>query len=100
MAWAGYDFIVNRTLAGEGESWLERNAGGWNWEKAAPARFRVGGHELHLAIPRVALGLGSANSLPTLDFKWADNIQSPGDVMDFYLSGDVAPAGRFNYRYQ
>jgi hypothetical protein len=34
-----------------------------------------------------------------IDFKWADNLQHPGDVMDFYKSGDVAPAGRFNYRY-
>ena len=34
-----------------------------------------------------------------IDFKWADNLQQPGEVMDFYLSGDVAPEGRFNYRY-
>ena len=25
------------------------------------------------------------------DFKWADNLQHPGDIMDFYISGDVAP---------
>ena len=35
----------------------------------------------------------------SFDFKWADNLQRPGDVMDFYLSGDAAPAGRFFYRY-
>jgi hypothetical protein len=29
-----------------------------------------------------------------------DNQQSPGDAMDFYLSGDVAPEGWFNYRYR
>jgi hypothetical protein len=23
----------------------------------------------------------------------------PGDIIDFYLSGDVAPEGRFKYRY-
>jgi hypothetical protein len=34
-----------------------------------------------------------------LDFKWVDNLQRPGDIMDFYASGDVAPPGRFNYRY-
>jgi hypothetical protein len=32
------------------------------------------------------------------DFKWADNLQHPCDVMDFYISGDVAPEGKFNYR--
>ena len=98
--WAGYDFIVNRTLAGDGQSWLERNAGDWNWERVAPVRFRVEGHELHLAIPRTALSLAHSDGLPSFEFKWADNIQDPGDVMDFYLSGDVAPVGRFNYRYQ
>jgi hypothetical protein len=35
----------------------------------------------------------------SLDFKWVDNLQAPGDVMDFYVSGNVAPAGRFNYRF-
>ena len=45
-------------------------------------------------------GLGLAGAPKTaLDFKWADNLQRLGDVMDFYLSGDVAPEGRFNYRY-
>ena len=35
----------------------------------------------------------------SLPFKWVDNPQAPGDIMDFYLSGDVAPEGRFLYRY-
>ena len=51
------------------------------------------------AIPRADLGLASGNAPVHIDFKWADNLQRPGDVMDFYLSGDGAPAGRFNYRY-
>ena len=34
-----------------------------------------------------------------LDFKWADNLQSSGDVMDFYVSGDTVSEGRFMYRY-
>lgn len=97
-SWAGYNFIVNRTLTENGQSWLERSTGGWEWEKVARVRFRAAGHELHLAIPRAALGLAQ-HDLPTFDFKWADNLQDPGNVMDFYLSGDVAPAGRFNYRY-
>ncbi len=33
------------------------------------------------------------------EFKWNDNMQAPGDVLDFYISGDTAPGGRFNYRY-
>ena len=97
--WAGYDFIVNRTRDADGKFWLERNTGGWNWQKVAPVDLRVEGNELELVIPRRALGLKSGETKTTIDFKWADNLQQPGDVMDFYLSGDVAPEGRFNYRY-
>ena len=35
----------------------------------------------------------------TVDFKWIDNPQRAGDIMDLYGSGDVAPEGRFRYRY-
>jgi hypothetical protein len=56
-------------------------------------------NELQLAIPRHALGLKTGNSAIELDFKWADNLQHPGDIMDFYLDGTVAPEGRFNFRY-
>jgi hypothetical protein len=97
--WAGYDFIVNRAADADGKFWLEKNLGGWKWEKVVPVELRVNGNELHLAIPRAALGV-AAGSKVNFDFKWADNLQSPGDVMDFYISGDVAPEGRFNYRYQ
>lgn len=97
--WAGYDYIVNRQADAEGKFWLEKNVGGWNWEKVTPVTWRAVGNALQLAIPRQALGLKSGETKTAIDFKWADNLQHPGDVMDFYLSGDVAPEGRFNYRY-
>ncbi len=97
--WCGYDFMVNRTAEADGKFWLEKNLGGWQWRKVTPVELRVQGNELQLAIPRAALGLAAGGSRVHFDFKWADNLQSPGDVMDFYLSGDVAPEGRFNYRY-
>jgi hypothetical protein len=97
--WQGYDFIVNRTIADGGKTWLEKNEGGWRWKKVALVDYPVEGNELHLSIPRVALGLVAAETRLSLDFKWADNVQSPGDVMDFYTSGDTAPEGRFMYRY-
>jgi hypothetical protein len=34
-----------------------------------------------------------------LNSKWVDNLQYASDVMDFYTSGDVAPEGRFPYRF-
>lgn len=98
--WAGYDFIVNRAVDASGRHWLERNTGGWNWERVSAVELKVEGRELQLAIPRRALGLRTGTTQTRLDFKWADNLQRAGDVMDFYLSGDAAPEGRFNYRYE
>jgi hypothetical protein len=97
--WEGYDFILNRTRDPDGTFWLERNTGGWSWEKVMPVEHRVSGNELQFAIPRAALGLNDNGAGMVVDFKWADNLQHPGDVMDFYLSGSVAPAGRFNFRF-
>lgn len=88
--WSGYDFIVNREAG-----WLEANIGGWKWKKVAKVACRIAGAEMQLAVPKAAIGRVAA-----LDFKWVDNLPQPGDVMDFYLSGDVAPPGRFNFRYQ
>jgi len=55
--------------------------------------------KLQLASPRELLGLKTGETKTALDFKWADNLQVPGDMMDFYLSGNVAPTERFNYRF-
>ena len=98
--WEGYDFIVNRTIEPDGTSWLEKNAGGWTWQKVCKVRLFPEGNQLQFVVPRKALGLADGSNKLSLDFKWADNLQTPGDLMDFYVSGDVAPEGRFNYRYR
>ncbi|MCL4179827.1 MAG: hypothetical protein KJ072_19040 [Verrucomicrobia bacterium] len=97
--WEGYDYIVNRTVAGEGITWLEKHTGGWGWGNPTEIRFRAEGTSLHLAIPRAALGLSGAGTAAAFDFKWIDHAQQPGDLFDFYVNGDAAPEGRFNYRY-
>ncbi len=97
--WEGYDFIVNHRFDGAGTTWLEQNDGGWRWKPVAKVSLRVVGSQLHLAIPRESLGIPRGQTGVSLDFKWADNLQHPGDVMDFYTSGDVAPEGRFRFRY-
>jgi hypothetical protein len=96
--WEGYDLLVGRELDADGKPWLEKNTGGWQWEKVAPLRCRLEGSRLHLSLPRSALR-GNLDRSLGFDFKWVDNVQVPGDIMDFYLSGDVAPEGRFNYRF-
>ena len=98
--WSGYDFIVDKTVDADGKTWLEKNTGGWTWEKVAPISVQVVGNQMQLAIPWTALGLASHQHGISFDFKWADNLQHAGDVMDFYSDGAVAPEGRFNYRYE
>ena len=95
--WEGYDFLLNRTPDGKG-TWLEKNVGGWTWERVARVSLVVEGNELMLTVPRAVLGLPDGDAA-RFDFKWWDNSQKPGEIMDTYLSGDVAPDGRFNFRY-
>ncbi|MGE5609991.1 MAG: hypothetical protein ACM359_12105 [Bacillota bacterium] len=97
--WEGYDFVVNRSVENGTTTWLEKNEGGWQWKKVAKVSYRVQGNELQLAIPRSALNVPAGQAVLAIDFKWADHVQRPGEIMDFYLSGDVAPEGRFKYRY-
>ena len=97
--WEGYDLIVNRTIEPDGTTWLERNTGGWQWEKVARIEYLNAGTELQLAIPRRALGLAEGETRLALDFKWVDHPQTPGDLLDWYVHGDAAPEGRFNFRY-
>lgn len=96
--WEGYDFLINGRVVDDRTTILQRSKSGWHWEDVAKVSYRVKGNELELAIPKSALGIHGDHF--TIDFKWADNIQHPGDIMDFYVSGDCAPIGRFNYRYQ
>jgi hypothetical protein len=97
--WEGYDFLLNRQVESDSTTSLEQCTGGWNWKPRAKVSYRVQGNELQVAIPRSALGIEENTSRLSIDFKWADNLQSPGDILDVYVSGDVAPEGRFSYRY-
>jgi len=97
--WEGYDLIVARERDATGNYWVEEHVSYWQWKRKAPVTLRQEGAELQIAVPRnffSAVGTEACN----FDFKWADNIQRPGDIQDFYLSGDVAPNGRFNYPYR
>lgn len=94
--WEGYDFIVNRIAPGK-KAVIERNTGGWSWETVGEISFRVNGNRIEMAVPKKLLGIDSAVDL---EFKWADNMQRDGDMNEFYLNGDAAPQGRFNYLYR
>jgi ribosome-associated translation inhibitor RaiA len=93
-----FKYIVNRTSPTEKYATLEKSKGGWNWEKVGEVEYSLSGNRLQIKIPRAMLNIGTGAF--TVNFKWSDNMQKDGDIMDFYVSGDVAPGGRFKYQYK
>ncbi len=92
--WEGYDFAINRLSPNGNTVSVERFAD--NFETVGHCDYALKGNNLQIKIPREMLGLGEKLDF---EFKWSDNMQS-ADVMDFYLNGDCAPIGRFNYLYK
>jgi hypothetical protein len=58
--WMGYDFLVNWPVISEDRTTVQVNRGGWRWDFAGEARYRVEGNQLMLAVPRAVLGMDSA----------------------------------------
>jgi hypothetical protein len=95
--WQGYDYIINRIKPGD-SAVIEKNTGNsWNWEKAGSAEYFLSGNVLVLKIKRALLNINGKEL--NFEFKWSDNNVSSGNIMDFYVDGDAAPDGRFNYVY-
>ena len=96
--WNGYDFIVNRISPKGNKAIVEKNVGGrWEWEMVAESKFALNTNKLELEIDRNVLNFSGKNI--DIEFKWNDNMQENGNVMDFYVNGDTAPGGRFNFVY-
>jgi hypothetical protein len=104
--WEGFEVLVDRGS-------IQVCRGNWTWEAIGSAAMRTEGKQMHLAIPKSVLnsvgttstGATSAGATSTgasnrgFSFKWIDNAQSPGEIMDTYTHGDAAPGGRFRFRY-
>jgi hypothetical protein len=63
----------------------------------AQTKFAVSNNKLQLEIRRDILNLTGRDI--DIEFKWNDNMQENGNIMDFYVNGDTAPGGRFNFVY-
>lgn len=98
-SWESFQYIVGRETAIDGtHTVIERSTGGWNWEKAGEIGYIASGNRITVAVPRDLLGLDGADRF-VVNFKWSDNMQNDGDVLDFYDNGDTAPEGRFKYQF-
>lgn len=93
--WEGFELLIR------GDT-IATSTGDWNWDPVGKTRFRVDSNQMHVAIDKKLLApyLKASESGASIGFKWVDNSQSPGDIMDTYTNGDAAPNGRFQYRYQ
>ena len=96
--WEGYNYLINYKVIDANTTTIMKTDNGWNWEKVGEVSYAVKGNKMELAIPREFLGKPGKSKV-SFDFKWADNIQKPNDIIEFSISGDSAPDRRFNYRY-
>jgi len=97
--WNGYEYMINRQNPKGGKVIVERNIGGhWEWEVIGEMPYTVKNDRLEIAVSRQLLGI-KATAID-MEFKWNDNMQEIGNIMDFYVNGDSAPGGRFNFIYK
>ncbi len=103
--WETFDYVVNKSAASAETLVLERFTGeGYASEWVADVKYQVDGKIMVVEIPLSALNLSGYDY--TINFAWTDNVHDEGDyevfsgdIMDFYISGDVAPGARFKYSY-
>ena len=96
--WKGYDFALNyKNPKSDSEGYISKCTGQeWKWVDAGSFEYAVKGNILELKVAKSALGVsGKLN----FEFKWSDNMQDEGNILDFYVNGDAAPGGRFNFVY-
>ena len=99
--WENYEFILNKQNPEDATTAiLERFTGnGFETEVVGKVTYSVKGNVLTVCIPKTMLGIPAEQMDFSFGFKWTDNTLEDGDIMQWYLNGDVAPVGRFNYCY-
>ncbi len=105
QGWETFEYVINKSAASADTVVLEKFIGeGYNSEKVADCAYKVDGRYMTVKVAKSDLGL-SGNDY-TINFSWTDNVHDEGDdtkfsgdIMDFYISGDVAPGARFKYSY-
>ena len=111
--WKGYDYCLNyRNPSSTTTGYVSRcSNNAWRWSDAGTFDYRMVGNKMEIRVARATLGV--ANGAPLdFEFKWSDNMQlydsnynvnntnGTAWVLDFLVSGDCAPGGRFNFHYK
>ena len=102
--WEYFDYVVR--YGGSADTLLlEKFTGeGFDTTGVADCAYSVDGRYMTVKIAKSDLGLSGDDY--TVNFKWTDNVHDEGDydafsgdIMDFYISGDIAPTGRFCFSF-
>lgn len=98
--WSTFNYVINRTPGSDGKTSVEyfTKDGAYTLAKSGDASYKVSGNVLQIAVPRSVLGL-SGNEI-NLTFKVADGVKETDNILDYYVTGDVFPVGRYAYTYQ
>ena len=95
--WEGYDYLINYVKPENGKGIVSGNIKNkWQWSDAGTIDYAIENNRLAIRVSRNLLGMTSKIDF---EFKWSDNMQQEGHIEDFYINGDAAPGGRFNYIY-
>ncbi len=96
--WKGYDYCLNYKNPDSDSSGTVSKCAGpeWGWTDAGKFEYAVKGNKMEIKVAKSVLGMSGKVSF---EFKWSDNMQEEGNILDFYVNGDVAPGGRFNFLY-
>ena len=88
--WKGYDY---RLIGGTTLQQFVKDE--WQDVNKKPFKYSIDKNKLMITIPRTFPRLKDKLNF---EFKWTDNMQAD-DPLDWYVNGDTAPGGRFNYIY-
>ena len=115
QGWETFDYVLNKTSPTADKATLEKFTGnGYETETVGEVEYTVSGKYMQVKVPKSMLSIEGYDF--TVNFAWTDNVHDEddagergdadykytkfsGDIMDFYISGDVAPAGRFKFSY-
>ena len=105
QGWETFEYVINKSAASADTVVLEKFTGnGYESTKVADCAYVLDGRYLTVKVAKSDLGLAGDDF--TINFSWTDNVHDEGDyekfsgdIMDFYISGDVAPGARFKYSY-
>ncbi|MDR1517457.1 MAG: hypothetical protein LBS52_05085 [Dysgonamonadaceae bacterium] len=88
--WNGYDYRIDG-----GKTLLQFTDD--KWVEAGKTDCVMEGAEMMIKLP---LNLIKLQFPLDIEFKWSDNTVNDSDPLDWYINGDVAPGGRFNYIFK